>query len=47
MNMTYNEKTILNKCFNMIIELETNEDTNYMNEKDLNDICDFMKKYKI
>ncbi len=45
--MTVQDKKILNKCFNMIIELETNEDTNYMSEKDLNNICDFMKKYKI
>jgi len=45
--MNEQEKKLLNKCFNMIVELESNEDTNYMTEPDLESICGFMRKYKI
>ena len=45
--MNEQERKLLNKCFSMIVELESNEDTNYMTEQDLESICDFMRKYKI
>jgi len=46
--MNKQERKLLNKCFRTIVELEYRIKVDHsINDQDIEDICDFMRKYKI